>query len=613
MSVWNRSRNDYRGFRYMLPVHRSRVPSLLPTQTQFILVRFQNISPTAVTNLPSFIHVTGAQSGVHSGTTTITHDGRTVSFRMATGFTANELVTVSLTPGVPASTGGPISPYQYQFVISGHLPDQTVGAVAVAAPLQPFMPDAPPLLANVANAAAIGVAGIMPNGVSVPSDFPWISITVNTNPCANPIFIDNRGGGGDPFNVIFDNSGNPIWYSKYPDERRDMKVQHNGVMTMLARDGPGYHYNGFNTNYQQIVSYWAANGYSVDEHELQGRGWTYLVVVLTTQTVDMSRYVVGGNPAASVTEDILQEFTSAGELIFQWRAWHHFDVRDELEFIDISSSGFDFAHMNAIDIDTDGHILISDRNLSEITKINRDTGEIIWRLGGVHNQFTFVNDPLSGPRNQHTVRMVTTNDYTMFDNGNLHNPPMSRGVEYLVNTTNMTATLIWQYPNPPNPSIYSFYMGDVQRLPNGNTLIDWAVGNLPKLTEVRPDGTKAYEMNWVASWEACPPGGVRGRPAPSSHTCSPNPTPTTSLSSLTNSAIPTSASIRSHGGTVSQSTNLLATSGLTLKRLTNLQSPTNYYFRVTAVNKQGVEGPYSAEATVAVNLVKPGAEHGPKR
>ena len=319
MSVWVRSQNDYRGLGYM---YLSPLPGAeyLPTQTQFILVRFQNISPTAVTNLSSFIHVTGAQSGVHAGTTTITQDGRTVIFRMATGFTANELVTVSLTPGVPASAGGPISPYQYQFVISAHLPDQTVGAVVVAPPLQPFLPDAPPPLANVANAAAIGVAGIMPNGVSVPSDFPWISITVNTNPCANPIFIDNRGGGGDPFNVIFDNSGNPIWYSKYPDERRDMKVQHNGVMTMLARDGPGNHYNGFNTNYQQIASYWAANGYSVDEHELQVLpDGTYLVVVLTTQTVDMSRYVVGGNPAASVTEDILQEFTPAGELIFQWR------------------------------------------------------------------------------------------------------------------------------------------------------------------------------------------------------------------------------------------------------------------------------------------------------
>jgi len=87
----------------------------------------------------------------------------------------------------------------------------------------------------------------MPNGVSIPSDFPRINITTSTtNADPDPIFIDNRGGGGRPYNVIFDNSGSPIWYSREPDERRDMKVQHNGVMTMLARDG-GNHFNGFNT------------------------------------------------------------------------------------------------------------------------------------------------------------------------------------------------------------------------------------------------------------------------------------------------------------------------------------------------------------------------------
>ena len=101
----------------------------------------------------------------------------------------------------------------------------------------------------------------MPNGVSVPTDFPYINITTSNNPDPEYIFIDNRGGNGDPWNVIFDNSGQPVWYSKYPDERRDMKVQHNGVMTMLARDEGGNHFNGFNTNYQKIAEYWTTNGY----------------------------------------------------------------------------------------------------------------------------------------------------------------------------------------------------------------------------------------------------------------------------------------------------------------------------------------------------------------
>jgi len=304
VSVWVHSVNDYRplGYMYLSPLPGSEYT---PQQTRFVLVRFQNISPAAITNLSSFIQVTGAASGNHAGTAKIAQDGRTLIFTMTTDFTANELVTVSLTPGVPVTNGGPVSPYQYEFVVSTHLPGAAVVPTVVSVPAvssggSPVQPLA------VTTTASKGVAGIMPNGVSVPSDFPWIVITTNNNPDPDPIFIDNRGGGGDPFNVIFDNNGNPIWYSKYPDERRDMKVQHNGVMTMLARNG-GNHYNGFDNHYQQIAQYFAANGYSVDEHELQVLAdGTYLLLVVGTATVDMSRYVVGGNTAASVIESAIQ-------------------------------------------------------------------------------------------------------------------------------------------------------------------------------------------------------------------------------------------------------------------------------------------------------------------
>ena len=157
-------------------------------------------------------------------------------------------------------------------------------------------------------------AMVMPKGVSVPTGFPLINVTVNNNPDPEYIFIDNRGGNGTPYNVIFDNSGSPIWYQLMPDERRDMKVQHNGMLTMLARTG-GYRFVGLNTNYVQVASYWATNGYGVDEHELQVLAdGTYFLVALASQTVDMSRYVTGGNPAASVTEQVIQGFTPAGEL-----------------------------------------------------------------------------------------------------------------------------------------------------------------------------------------------------------------------------------------------------------------------------------------------------------
>jgi hypothetical protein len=448
-----------------------------------------------------------------------------------------------------------------------------------------------------------GQTGIMPNGVSVPSDFPHINITINSSPDPGYIFLDNRGGGGKSYNVIFDNSGAPVWYQVMPDERRDMKVQPNGVLTMLARTG-GDRFVGLNTNYQEIASYWAVNGHSTDEHELQVRaGGRYLLIGLRTETVDMTRYLAGANPAASVGETVIQEFTSDGDLIFQWRAWDHYDVRD-VELDDPRSASFRFPHLNAIDIDQDGHILVSCRHLSEVTKINRDTGQIIWRLGGAHSDFTFVNDALNGFRNQHTIRVVGPNRYTLFDNGDLHNPPVSRAVEYELDLTNRTATVVWQYRETPD--LYAYYMGNAQRLPNGNTLINWVIGNLPKLTEVRPDGTKAFEMNWVNQYEAyrvwrCPWQGWALKPYLIVEAYPDN------VTLLFNQFGDASVDYyRIYGGTNASPTNLLAISKTTLKRLNNVANGARNYFRVTAVSTNGVEGAFSNEEDLVVNIVKPG-------
>jgi hypothetical protein len=448
-------------------------------------------------------------------------------------------------------------------------------------------------------------ARIMPNGVSVPSDFPFVSITTtSSNADPNPIFLDNLDG-GQQYNVIFNNSGSPIWYSREPDERRDMKAQPNGVMTMLARDN-GDHFNVFNTNYQQIASYWASNGYGVDQHELQIlKDGTYFLVALQTQTIDMSRFVAGGNPSASVTEQVIQEFTPQGDLIFQWRAWDQFDIRDQASFIDITASGFDFPHMNALDVDTDGNILLSSRSTSECTKIDRNTGQFIWRLGGPHSDLTFPNDPLQGTRNQHSLRSVGTNNYIMFDNGDQHNPSESRGVQYQLDLTNKTATVVWQYPATLTPSIYAWYMGNVQRLTNGNTLINWAVGNLPKLTEIRPDGTKAFEMNWINQLQTyrvwrCPWQGVAVQPYLILEPYPDNLTLVFNQFGDTNVAY-----YRIYGGSSPHPTTLVAESGTTLKQLSNLQNGL-WYFRVAAVNRSGVEGAFSNEQSVNINIIKPG-------
>jgi hypothetical protein len=58
-----------------------------------------------------------------------------------------------------------------------------------------------------------------------------------------------------------------------------------------------------------------------------------------------------------------------------------------------TSNSVDYVHGNSIEEDTDGNIIISCRHLDQVNKINVGTGEFMWRLGGIKNEFTFINDP----------------------------------------------------------------------------------------------------------------------------------------------------------------------------------------------------------------------------
>ncbi len=453
---------------------------------------------------------------------------------------------------------------------------------------------------------------IMSNGVSVPSDFPHIEITTNDNPDTGYIFIDNRGGDwgrGKPYDIIFDNTGSPIWYVRAFGEWRDFKVQSNGCLSMMNREGYGggnWEFNILDENYNIIKTVQAVNEYSTDEHELRVlENGSYLLIGRRNTEVEMNQYIPGDDRTVDVRETCVQEFDANDQLIRQYPAFDYFDPADlwpeELQ----KSWDICFTHMNSIDIDDDDNIILSSRCVNEVTKIDRQTKEIIWRLSGAHNQFTFINDPLNGFSGQHYVRRTGHNRYLLFDNGNFHNPPVSRAVEYQLDTDQMTATLIWEYRNPPG-SEYSYYMGNAQRLPNGNTLINWAVPDRPKLTEVRPNGEVAFEMNFADRYESYrvyrfPWNGKATKPYLVAESY---PDKITLI--FNQFGDPDVDYYKIYGGKSSNPSTVIDTSKLTMKSITDLDNQKTYNFRVTSVNKNGQESDFSNKESVFVNFVASG-------
>ncbi len=332
------------------------------------------------------------------------------------------------------------------------------------------------------------------------SQGPQYNITVNTNNAWQANLFFQRGGSAQQKPVkIIDPSGTEIFSQVWGMKGWDFKVNYNNKLSYFDRASKGWF---IMDSLQNVVdSVYCQNGYIADNHDfLALPNGNYVLISYDPQPYAMDTVVPGGDPNAIVEGFIIQELDSNHNLLFEWKSWDHFHITDNIHLSPWTQSNLDYVHGNAIDIDFDGHFLISCRGLDEITKINRFTGDIIWRWGGTQNDFTFVNDyPFT---HQHSIRSLGANRYLMYDNGNHSDQyigvKLSRAVEYELDTVLMTATKVWEFVHPD--SLYTPSISSAQRLPNGNTLIDF--GNLQWLgmgsvvTEVDSNNQIVFQLEY---------------------------------------------------------------------------------------------------------------------
>lgn len=321
---------------------------------------------------------------------------------------------------------------------------------------------------------------------------PEITITANNNSTDGTIFFANIANDTvtSPFIMCMKNNGEFLFYRQMPKTCYDFKVHKNGLITYFQNTAKKFY--ALDSTYTVTDSFATGNGYETDLHDiLIKENGNVILFSYDVQIIDMSLIVPGGTKDARVTGLIIQEIDPLRNVIFQWRSWDHFQITDA-DSVNLSLGEVDYCHGNAIDLDYDGNYILSSRNMSEITKISKETGEIIWRLGGKNNQFTFINDPVRFSY-QHAIRRTAAGTFTLFDNGNFHSPPFSRAAEYRIDENSMTAELIWQYKK--DPPLYTFAMGYTDRLSNGNTTISWGFAGTA-FTEVNSSNEVVYEFKF---------------------------------------------------------------------------------------------------------------------
>lgn len=242
-----------------------------------------------------------------------------------------------------------------------------------------------------------------------------------------------------------------------------------------------------NEQYEKIeeVPYMAATekvpeNYPLENHDylILGKDHYILTTYVGKRVTNIPSTVEGSEYGANVVACIFQEVKD-GECIFEWDSTDHPELyaasREAGDYANNSRVWSDYVHFNAIVIDPkDNNFVCSYRDLDSILKIDRETGEILWTLGGDGDDFDLTEEQQF--HRQHNITITEDGSYLMFDNGCLTNilgypvqsaeetaegqaNQYSRAVKFVLDEENMEVTDFQEYEME---NFYSSSMGSAQ-------------------------------------------------------------------------------------------------------------------------------------------------------
>ncbi|MEM7104142.1 MAG: arylsulfotransferase family protein [Bacteroidota bacterium] len=446
MIAWGTFASDSK-FEYLFPIPGTALHS---KNTDIIIRPGYSLSQQDINKLES-TKVIGSVSGSHDFKATLVENSRTIVFDFDQPFLPGEEIEVIFDTSFRGFDLNPIGTFDYHFSISAskkYVSDFDWSNKEVFATQEK-------------------------DTDSLPPGFPVIDIQIPGATYDAEIFITPTSSSYDL--IILKEDGFPEYVNNNLNGFITNLQMQQGLLTFAQVSGPPK-FLVMDSAYQFVDTLQMQNGLTTDTHELilKSNG-SFYGISYDQEIIDMSQLVPGGNPQANVTGVVIQEVDPNNNVLFEWRSWDHFDIMDAVhngtDSINFTAQNVSYVHCNSIEIDPNGDLIISNRNMNEVTKISRTTGDIIWRMGGKNNQFTFIDDFPYGFTAQHDARLRPNGNLTLFDNGYFHQAPETRVVEYELDEVNLTATLVREIVSPIGvPSIRT---GNAQSLPNGNLFIGW--------------------------------------------------------------------------------------------------------------------------------------------
>jgi hypothetical protein len=309
---------------------------------------------------------------------------------------------------------------------------------------------------------------------------------------AGYLFLAPASGPGERGALILDDRGEPVYFR--PTKPRTVMDFRAGVLRgqpvltwwegrYVRGVGKVGDYVIADASYREIARFSSARHRRPDFHEvLFTDDGTLLVTAYEVVPADLRE--VGGPSNGLVYGGLVQELAlPSGRLLWEWRSLDHGASTETVS--DQLGSPFDYFHINGIDVDGEGNLVVSARNTSALYKISRRTGEVLWRLGGKRSDFSMGPGTRFGfqhdPRLHEHGRAIS-----LFDNGPRlgERRPESRAIVLALDPRRKQVTL--QRELRHRSPLFAFATGSNQLLPNGNRLVTWGITGW--FTEYDADG-----------------------------------------------------------------------------------------------------------------------------
>jgi hypothetical protein len=246
-----------------------------------------------------------------------------------------------------------------------------------------------------------------------------------------------------------------------------------------------------NDRYQQIARVAGGNGLEADLHEFQlAPGDVAYLTAFNPILCDLGP--AGGARDGTITDDAVQEIDMKTGLVrWEWHSLDHVKAAESEVEVPSSKTPWDYFHINSIDRQAGGNLLISARSTWAGYQLQAGTGQILWRLGGNHSSFKM--GPGTEMAWQHDGRMLGDGTLTFFDDGS--NPPIhkqSRGLKIAIDPHAKTARLVKSWVHP-NPAMLAASQGNMQTLPDGSVLIGY--GGVPQISQFSAGGSLLFDAH----------------------------------------------------------------------------------------------------------------------